>query len=422
MKRFILVLAGVASLSFVQAQNKNVVSAHNYLGDYDKGKSVDDLLEAKKYIDEACANDETKSKPKTWSKRAEVYKRLYALREKDEKVKALNINFLEELYTSYHQLFIFTPEKKGDYYDQAYDGLGYCAGYYFNAGADEYKNQSYANAVKQFETSIAINKETFDRVDTMGIYYAALSADKGNLNDKAKEYYKRSIDIQYGKATGEAEMVRPYFFLAQIFKKEKNDAEYLNTLKTARKAYPNNKDLLNEELNYYITTGKLNEAISSVDEAITKEPSNKNNYLNKSILYDNLANPKDGKKLDDKSYDDYFGKSLESAKKGFEIDSNFYDAAFQVGALYYNKGVRQTEYANTITGISAAEQKKYEAETKKADVLFRQSLPYFEKCEKLGNSDKETLKQLYTTMKQIYQFTEQPDKMKAIKAKLDALK
>jgi hypothetical protein len=421
MKRFIMLVASVALFSFAQAQNKNVQSAINYLKDYDADKSIDDLLEAKKYIDEASSNEETKAKAKTWSKRAEVYKRLYALKDKDEKVKALNIDMLEELYTSYKQLFTYSPEKKGEYYEQAVDGLGFCAGFFFNAGADEYKAQNYANAVKKFEASIGVNKDALNRIDTIGIYYAALSADKGNMNDKAKEYYKRAIEVQYGKSAGEIEMVRPYYFLAQIFKKEKNDAEYLNTLKTARQSYPNNKDLLNEEMNYYISSGKLNDAIKSIDEAITKEPSNKNNYLNKSILYDNLANPKDGKKLDDKSYDDYFTKAVESAKKGYELDSTYYDVAFQIGALYYNKGVRQTEYANTITGISAAEQKKYEAESKKADVLFRQSLPYFEKCEKLGNSDKETLKQLYITMKQIYQFTEQPEKMKAIKAKMDAM-
>jgi hypothetical protein len=57
---------------------------------------------------------------------------------------------------------------------------------------------------------------------------------------------------------------------------------------------------------------------------------------------------------------------VESTAKAVELDANYFDALFQLGALYYNKGVRQTEFANTITGMSANEVKRYDAETKKA--------------------------------------------------------
>jgi len=419
MKKVILAIACFACFSSAIAQNKNVVSAINYLRDYSSAKNTDDLLEAKKYIDEAALNEETKGKPKTWAKRAEVYAALMTC--KDEKIKNLGINFLDELFNSYKQVIATSTDKKSDFYLTAQDGLRMCAGNFFNAGGDSYKNQEYANALLNFEKSVSINKDLILKTDTLGIYYSGLSADKAGNFEKAKQYYIEAINNKYGTGYGEAEMVRPYYFLAQICKKENNDVEYLNTLKSSRAAFPNNKDLLTEEMNYYILSGKLTDALKSMDEAIAKEPNNKTTYMNKGILYDNLANPKEGKKLDEKQFEEYWTKAVESTAKAVELDANYFDALFQLGALYYNKGVRQTEFANTITGMSANEVKRYDAETKKAEALFRQALPHFEKCDAIGNADKQVLKDLYASLKQIYTFIEQPEKAKAIKAKLEAL-
>ena len=57
---------------------------------------------------------------------------------------------------------------------------------------------------------------------------AEIARQKKHLADKAKEYYKKSIELKYGNGYGEVEMVRPYYFLSQIYKSENNDAEYLN--------------------------------------------------------------------------------------------------------------------------------------------------------------------------------------------------
>jgi tetratricopeptide (TPR) repeat protein len=418
MKKIILGLACITTFSVSMAQNKNVVSAINYLNDYKKSQSLDDLLEAKKFIDEAAANEETKSKPKTWVKRGEVYTALFL--SKEDKVKSLGINILDELYNSYQQVIANTPDKKGEYYEVAKDGLRMCAGNYFNDAGKEYTNKDFTKALAGFEKSITINKDLLQKVDTFGIYYAGLCANEAGNTAKAKEYFSEAIKIKYGSAYKEADAINPYIFLARAYKAEKNDAEYLNALKTAKAAFPNNKELILEEMNFYIGAGRLAEAAKNVDEAIAKDPTNKVLYMNKGIMYDNLANPKEGK-VDAKLYEEYLSKALEATNKAVELDPNYFDALFQLGALYFNKGVKQTEFANTITGMSAAEVKRYEAETKKADVFFKQALPHFEKCDAIGSTDKSVLKDLYSSLKQIYTFTEQPEKSKAMKVKMDQL-
>ncbi|MDD4754797.1 MAG: hypothetical protein PHG29_01855, partial [Prolixibacteraceae bacterium] len=69
------------------------------------------------------------------------------------------------------------------------------------------------------------------------------------------------------------------------------------------------------------------------------------------------------------------------------------------GALYYNEGVKQIEYANSIP---TSENQRYQAELAKADEWFRKSLPYMEKCYELDPDDKmtlESLKNLYYRLK-----------------------
>jgi tetratricopeptide (TPR) repeat protein len=419
MKRLVLIILGASLFTVAKAQNNNVVSTINYLRDYDSGKNTDDLLEAKKYIDEASNNESTKGKPKTWVKRGDVYRRLNDTI-KDPKVAALNIDALAETRRSYKEAITLITDKSSDFYKFSIDGMSYCARAYHNLGIVKNNSQDFAGSFICFQSKLEINNEAGFAIDTNIIYSAANIASKAKMNDKAKELYKKAIDLKYGTGYGEIEMVRPYYFLSQIYKAESNEAEYLGTLKTARQLFPNNKDLLNEELNYYVANGRLNEALKNIDESIAKDPTNKSSYLNKSIIYENLANPKD-KKIDLKAFEEYTAKAIEAATKAIEIDANYYDGIFQLGALYYNKGVSQNEYANTITGSSPAEMKKYEAETKKVDESFKKAIPNFEKCETIGNSDKEALKQLYLSMKQIYQFIEQPEKVKAMKAKLDAL-
>ena len=60
-------------------------------------------------------------------------------------------------------------------------------------------------------------------------------------------------------------------------------------------------------------------------------------------------------------------KAIESYKKSIEVDDKFFDGYYNLGALYYNKGVKQIEVA---TAVPPNENERYIAETKKADQCF----------------------------------------------------
>ncbi len=126
-------------------------------------------------------------------------------------------------------------------------------------------------------------------------------------------------------------------------------------------------------------------------------------------MYDNLSNPKDakGKELEKpKNADENMALAEADYKKSLELKPDYFDALYNLGALYYNKGVNMANKANTIT-----DQKKFESEIVKANDEFTKAIPILEKALSLNDKDKATmlaLKNIYYRM----QMKEKGDAMK----------
>ena len=96
---------------------------------------------------------------------------------------------------------------------------------------------------------------------------------------------------------------------------------------------------------------------------------------------------------------DRLKKPLNRYNKAIEANDTYFDAYYNLGALYYNKGVKQIEVANAVP---ASENEKYQEELKKADQWFEKALPYMEKCHELKPDQSltlESLKNLYYRLK-----------------------
>ena len=150
-----------------------------------------------------------------------------------------------------------------------------------------------------------------------------------------------------------------------------------------------------------MSAGKDKEAIANLDLAIKNDPNNSALHFALGTIYDKLG-----------QYDN----AENSYKKAIEIKADYFDAVYNLGALYYNKGVKQTDIANAIK-----DDKKYKIESDKADAIFRQSIPYLEKAEEIGTDDKNTMKEMLTTLKSLYAREQNTEKMNAVKEKLKKL-
>jgi tetratricopeptide (TPR) repeat protein len=437
MKKLILAASAILALGVASyAQPAKVVSAYNYLRYYDQNKKSQDLLDAQKNIDEAIGNEKTMNEAKTWYYRGNVYfaisnsKAPEFANQKAEAaetalksyMKALVLNFkdpelqkldLEKNPADVMKFFTALNDKSTKYVDQMWtaDIIGqkfpYMSNTFLNLGVEYFtKEKNYQKAMENFEAAVGVSALT-GKVDTLSMYYTAMASEKAGNKDKAIQLYEALTQMKY---QGDGDGPRIHLALSQLYKEKGDKEKSLKVLQAGRKAYPDDKNLILEELNHYLAAGKLNEALDNLNLAVSKDPNNHTLHFALGTVYDNLANPeKDKKQPTEAEYKDYIAKSEQAYKKAIEIKPDYFDAVYNLGALYFNQGVKINDAAQTI-----ADNAKYAAEIKKADEKFNLALPYLEKALELQPNDKNTL----LSLKQLYARTGQTDKYKQINDKL----
>jgi tetratricopeptide (TPR) repeat protein len=437
MKKLILAASAILALGVTSyAQPAKVVSAYNYLRYYDQNKKSQDLLDAQKNIDEAIGNEKTMNEAKTWYYRGNVYfaisnsKAPEFANQKAEAaetalksyMKALVLNFkdpelqkldLEKNPADVMKFFTALNDKSTKYVDQMWtaDIIGqkfpYMSNTFLNLGVEYFtKEKNYQKAMENFEAAVGVSALT-GKVDTLSMYYTAMASEKAGNKDKAIQLYEALTQMKY---QGDGDGPRIHLALSQLYKEKGDKEKSLKVLQAGRKAYPDDKNLILEELNHYLAAGKLNEALDNLNLAVSKDPNNHTLHFALGTVYDNLANPeKDKKQPTEAEYKDYIAKSEQAYKKAIEIKPDYFDAVYNLGALYFNQGVKINDAAQTI-----ADNAKYAAEIKKADEKFNLALPYLEKALELQPNDKNTL----LSLKQLYARTGQTDKYKQINDKL----
>lgn len=382
-KTFLMFSALIGLTLSASSQNKNVVSAINYVKYYEQDKNCDNLKSAQEFIDLATSHAETKESPKMWYYRGTIYQMMND--SKDPKCKALSKNSIMEAVEAYQNSLKFDTKKT--YEQDVKQRLSNAAAGLTNEGVKEFQNKNYANALTLFESSINVSQKAFNRVDTISYYNAALAAEKCGNNEKAKEMFRKLIDMKAGGKDGS----KYYTFLSKIYEAEKDTANFRKVLVEGRKAFPDDLGLILAETNIYLNTpGKEKEATANLQAAIAKDPNNYNLHFALGSIYDRMND---------------FDNAEKSYKKTLDIKPDFFDALFNIGALYYNKAVKINEAANSIKDNA-----KYQKEAARADEYFKTSLPYLEKALEVNPKDKATMQSL----KAVYARLEMQDKYKKI--------
>ncbi|MBN2773295.1 MAG: tetratricopeptide repeat protein, partial [Prolixibacteraceae bacterium] len=153
--------------------------------------------------------------------------------------------------------------------------------------------------------------------------------------------------------------------------------------------YPDDGDLLTEMINIYLQTKKSQEALKYLELALQKDPGNPIYYFIEGRLKDELGDQE---------------AAITSYKKSLELNDKYFNSYYNLGALYFNKGVEQHEIA---LQVPPNENEKYEAELAKCDQWWDKALPPMEKCLALINDgteevDAATKRSVLETLKNIY--------------------
>ncbi len=387
MKKTILLLVSVIAFSASYAQKGKVTTATTLL---DQG----DVVKAKEAIDAAMTNEKSEAWPKTYIVAAKVYTKL-AKDGKDDQgiIKASGF------YKKAIEL-----DKKGDekgkkigrYKNEIGQELLFFGNELTNSGVQAFNKEDFAGAVAAFENLLELNNNEYaiavqgEKVDTAIIYNTALAAYNAKDWSAAEKYFDQAIDLKYGG--GDAVLL-----LHQVLGSAQDSAKMGPNLIKGFETYPEDNRILTELINYYLTTKQNNKALDYLNKAIESDQSNPSFYYARGVLNDNSKN---------------FDAALADYNKCLELDSEYFNALFNLGVMYFNKGVEEMNLANAETNF-----KKYEAKKAVAETTFKESLPFFERARSIKPNEAAVLESLKT----LYYRFEMMDKYNEVDAILKTL-
>jgi tetratricopeptide (TPR) repeat protein len=219
-----------------------------------------------------------------------------------------------------------------------------------------------------------------------------MSADNGKDFSNAKLYYNKLKTLDYKQP-------RIYNALSNIALEEKDTTGALGIIKEGREKYPEDFDILIAETNIYLSTKQNDKAINNLTAAVEKDAMNPTIHYAVGVTYAGM------------------GKVSEAEAayiKAVELKNDYFEANYNLGALYVNQAAGLIEQANKLP-LSAT--KEYDELKAQADEILKKSIPYLETASQLDPNDKSTL----LSLKEIYTRLQMYEKMKVVNEKLESM-
>ena len=379
----ILVVLLFATMSFAQ---KAVV--RDAASNLKKGK----LDQAKESIELAIKDPTTSIDSKTWLLRANIYMDLYNSPLPLYKNLVPNaLDLAKESLAKVKEL-----DTKGDLKeDLAKANANLVTGLY-NYGAALYTDKKFLEAAQAFGATYLLNKE-LGKIDTASIFNAGLSSELGKDEDGAIKYYTLLVDLKYPQA--------PVFssLAVMLINKSKFDEAKI-VIEKGKAQFPDNFDMLIAETNIFLKTGQTEKALDALESAVKKDTTNQTIYFavgaNYNILGNDVTKPVDFRAA-------CYVKAEKAYKKALDIKGDYFDAAYNLGALYVNKASAIIEEANKLPLTETAKYDKLKIE---ADNMLKLAIPYLEKAHQLDAKDMSSM----TALKEIYTRLQMNDQLKTI--------
>jgi len=389
MKKYAILLSLLIVFGQTNAQTGKRNSAFNFM-------KSGNLLKAKEAIDAASENEKTINDSKTWLYKGEIYfeiaKSPIADLVKISNQQAADIGYNALLKAKELDVANELKEDLDSYFTIASE-------VYFNLAVIKYNEEVYPEAGTLFDKSFTISGLN-ERIDTTALINAAMSYEKGNVLDKAKLNYEKLAAMNF-------ESVTVYYSLCNILKTEGDTTLALEIIQKGRKIFPEDFNIIIAETNIYLETSQTDKALANLKLAMTFDPSNPTVYQAIGTMYDIIFNNED---LPDAERLSAFDQSEASYLKAIELQADFFGAIYNLGALYFNKGVFYLGKADALPYGD----KNYNVLKDKGDGFLLTALPYLESALKLKGDDYNTL----YSLKQIYSRTGQTEKYKAVNDKL----
>ncbi len=388
MKKTLLVYLFTLCSVTVFSQKHNIVNSSIALKN-------SNLIDAKKYIDEAYENEKTANSAKMWNYRAKIYLQI-ALNQSDLDNKAIfkaTESHIKCLETDKRGRIIV---RKWTSEEDVKNGLLNCADKLFRLGVESYTNKSYDQAITYFESILEIipydrEKLASYRLTEGDIYFNMSLSARALKDNRAKDYLQKLIDINFNDS-------RIYIFMSEIFSEENNSDKALEYISLGRSKFPNDQSLLTSEINTYISLNRISELIEKLTEAISLDSTNSRYYYIRALAYQESKD---------------FVNSEKDFISSLTLNPDFFDANYSLGALYGMLANEKIKLANNTSN-----NRVYKKLKKEADLYFKKAIPSLEKSLIINPNDYDTL----YSLEQIYYKTGNYEKSKEMKDRKESLK
>lgn len=408
MKKVTLLVAMLAFLANIAvAQNKERVNAFNYNKNAqsyiqtaeqftiqnraDKAaKEMNNakimLERAKASIDLAAEHDETKNDAKTWHYYGVIYLKIATYPE----FSSIDADALPKCATAFKKV----GELDAEYFQQnQLEIMSYINSIttnYFNQGGQAYEAGEYVKAIECYKNAYE-TMAIAGQKDNEALVVAAQIAVMANEYNMAIDLCNQLLNDGY-----ESAQVYQYMAIAQGAL-ENNDA-MIQYLQTGREKFPEDENLINEQINAFLKLKREGEIIDQIKEMAYKNNENSVYSFILGTIYGNSESAI---------------HSIDSAmvyyNRAIAINPNDENAYINIGSMFIDKSAALYNAANEL-GFDAESQKKYDIMVAEAKSFDEQALPYVEKAYELLPGDeaiKQALRTLYVRLKMM-------DKAKAL--------
>ena len=383
MKKVFLLIAVISISAATFAQKGKVTSALTFIeqGSLDKAKEA---------LDQAMTHPKSMNWFNTFFAKGKLAQAVF--KSENPAFKAYYTDPLGEAYTAYEKSIELDPKggaKKKIITGMVYNSLALDL---YSQGGQQFEAKDYAGALKSFETQIAITEsDKYVGVTDTGMYYnAGLAAMNAKDHQKAIKFFEKCAEMQY-------QGINPYFQISQNYLEMGDTVKAETILKDLRAKYAGDKNVVLQLIDLYIKAGKNEEALENLVIARTDDPENYSLHFAEGIIYLN---------------EDRFDEAITSLTKSVELNSDFYDSQYGLGASYINKASDMFAKANDIMDVN-----EYNKAIDNAMAVFAKALPYMEKANQLKPDDIFALRSL----RELYYRLKMTEKYDAVKAKLDTL-
>lgn len=396
---FLLCCCLLPGASWAQDGKKALKTAQKAFSQYNLNtQDYSRLLEARQAIDAAMLDEDMKSDSKSWQLMGDVYNEIvtqYVVSRRTgpgEMDSSLTQGNPALSASTAYRKALDHAQKKYEVKD-ALRGLFAMQGNLSNFGLFCYEDGQFLTAHRSFKEILDIHvilkeygeESMMDEEAVLDnqVFITGLSALNADKPAIARPYFEQLFNKQYDKPA----IYEAYY---QIVSAEENPEAAYPILEAGRKRYPQDISLLFADINHYLKINRMEELIGKLEEAIAAEPKNVSLYFTLGSVHDNLYQKAHEQQAG--RAQDYFERAMDYYQRALAIDSDYFDAIYSIGVLYYNQAAMITAEMNELSDdYSQAALEKYDSLKTLVFEYFDLALPYFQRCERIDPNHLNTL-------------------------------